>query len=217
PVDHLDRVERDRAADGARGGRGTKAGERPAQRIADRQIGVGAVLDFEIRPVERCTEVRKPEVVVSRVDAPDGRQLDVPGGIAEHAIGEEAVAEVLAVERHGAERTGLSEGHVAGGALGVVGLELEVVAAIGVQAQASLTRPPPTRALISMAGVETEIALREWAMPVVKGRQRGIRWRMICPMCASVRDALHFVDGVWCCRGSGSASAGSAACGNLSY
>ena len=84
-------------------------------------------------------------------------------------------------------------------------------------ADASLTRPSPSRAVISTGGVETEIALREWAMPVVKGRQRGIRWRMICPMCASVRDALHLVDGVWFCRGSGSASAGRAACGNLSY
>ena len=76
-------------------------------------------------------------------------------------------------------------------------------------ADASLTRPSPSRAVISMAGVETEITLCEGPMPVVKGRQRGLRWRMICPHCASVRDALHFVDGAWCCRGS--------ACGNLSY
>src|SRR5262249_11479996 len=128
-------------ADGARCGHGTKAGERPALRIADRQIGVGAVVDFEIRPVERCTEVRKPEVVVSRVDAPDGRQLDVPGGIAEHAIGEEAVAEVLAVDYRGAERPGLSEGHVGDGALGVGGLPLEVVAALEVLPGAATDRP----------------------------------------------------------------------------
>ena len=76
-------------------------------------------------------------------------------------------------------------------------------------ANASLTRPSPAAVVISMGGVEIEVALREWPMPTVRGRQRGIRWRMICPQCASVRDALHFVDGVWCCRG--------ASCGNLSF
>jgi hypothetical protein len=76
-------------------------------------------------------------------------------------------------------------------------------------AHASLRRPSPSRAVISMAGVEVEVALREWPMPTVRGRQRGIRTRMICPRCEASRDALHWVDGVWCCRG--------ASCGNLSF
>src|SRR5262249_46381703 len=55
--------------------------------------------------------------------------------------GEEAVAEALAVEHRGAERTGLSEGHVAGRALGVVGLPLEVVAALEAVPGAGADRP----------------------------------------------------------------------------
>jgi len=56
--------------------------------------------------------------------------------------------------------------------------------------------------VISMAGgTEVEVELREWPMPVVKGRQRGTRWRFICMRCGASRDALHFVDGEWGCRG----------------
>jgi hypothetical protein len=76
-------------------------------------------------------------------------------------------------------------------------------------ARASLTRLSPTAVVISMAGVETEITLREWPMPVVRGRQRGIRTRFVCPRCEASRDALHWIDGEWCCRGS--------TCGNLSH
>ena len=57
--------------------------------------------------------------------------------------------------------------------------------------------------MISMAGVETEITLLEWPMPTVRGRQRGIRWRMICPHCGASRDALHWINGEWGCRGRG--------------
>src|SRR5262249_59988415 len=60
---------------------------------------------------------------------------------AENAIREEAVTEVLAVEHHGAERTGRSEGHVADGALGVGSLPLEVVAAREVEPGAAADRP----------------------------------------------------------------------------
>jgi hypothetical protein len=63
--------------------------------------------------------------------------------------------------------------------------------------------------VISTGGVEVEVILREWPMPTVRGRQRGIRWRFACPLCSASRDAIHFVDGVWCCRGS--------SCGNLSH
>src|SRR5262249_6930466 len=112
-----------------------------ALRIADRQIGIVAVIDFKIRPVDRRPEVRKPQVVVGRVDAPDSRQLDFPGGIAENAVREEAVAEVLAVELVGAERTGRSKGDVADGPLGVGGLPLEVVALIEVETRAAADCP----------------------------------------------------------------------------
>src|SRR5262249_1656416 len=64
-----------------------------------------------------------------------------PGGIAEHAIGEEAIAEVLAFELVGAERIARSEGHVADGALGVGSLPLEVVALIEVEPRAAADRP----------------------------------------------------------------------------
>jgi hypothetical protein len=54
--------------------------------------------------------------------------------------------------------------------------------------------------VISTAGVEVEVALREWPMPTVRWRQRGIRTRMICPRCEASRDALHWI-GEWGCRG----------------
>src|SRR5262245_11456776 len=76
-------------------------------------------------------------------------------------------------------------------------------------ARASLTRPSPTAVVISTNGVEVKVALREWPMPTVRGRQRGTRWRFACPRCDASRDALHYVDGVWCCRGKD--------CGNLSH
>src|SRR5215831_11977664 len=55
--------------------------------------------------------------------------------------------------------------------------------------------------VIETAGTEVEVVLREWPMPTVRGRQRGIRMRMICPYCEASRDALHWIDGAWCCRG----------------
>src|SRR5262245_56649009 len=142
PLRHLEPRERDRTTDCARSGQvGAGEGGR-GLRVADRQVGVVAVLDPQIRRIDRRLEVRKPQVVVGRVDAPGGGQLDLSGGVAEHAIGEEAVAEVLAVELHGAERTGRSEGRVPDGAQGVVDLELEVVAAVGIQLGAAAERPP---------------------------------------------------------------------------
>jgi hypothetical protein len=76
-------------------------------------------------------------------------------------------------------------------------------------ASASLTRPSPTRAVVSMAGVEVEIVLREWPMPTVRFRQRGVRTRFVCPKCEASRDALHWLGGEWGCRGRG--------CFDLSY
>jgi len=63
-----------------------------------------------------------------------------------------------------------------------------------------LTRSGEGIVVITTAGVEVEIALREWPMPTVRGRQRGIRTRMICPRCEASRDALHWI-GEWGCRG----------------
>src|SRR5262249_14971039 len=57
-----------------------------------------------------------------------------------------------------------------------------------------------------------EIELKEWPMPSPKGRQRGTRWRFICGRCGASRDALHWIDGEWCCRGSRENP-----CGNLFY
>jgi hypothetical protein len=68
-------------------------------------------------------------------------------------------------------------------------------------AHASLTRASPTRAVIEAAGVVVEVALREWPMPTVRWRQRGIRSRFVCPRCEASRDALHWIDGEWGCRG----------------
>ena len=72
----------------------------------------------------------------------------------------------------------------------------------GMIASASLTRASPTRVVISMGGVETEIALAEWPMPSPRGRQRGVRMRFVCLRCGSIRDALHYLPEVgWGCRG----------------
>src|SRR5262249_62353321 len=76
-------------------------------------------------------------------------------------------------------------------------------------ASASLTRASPTLAVISTGGDEITVVLKEWAMPVVRGRQRGIRTRFVCPRCEASRDALHWIDGEWCCRGKN--------CGNLAH
>jgi hypothetical protein len=65
---------------------------------------------------------------------------------------------------------------------------------------AKVTRSAADRIVISTAGVEVEVALREWPMPTVRGRQRGIRTRMVCPRCEASRDALHWI-GEWGCRG----------------
>jgi hypothetical protein len=45
------------------------------------------------------------------------------------------------------------------------------------------------------------VGLREWPMPVVRGKERGIKERMVCPRCDASRDDLYWVDGEWGCRG----------------
>ena len=55
--------------------------------------------------------------------------------------------------------------------------------------------------VVETAGELVEVALREWPMPSPRGRQRGIRRRMICPRCESVRDAVHWSGSEWGCRG----------------
>ena len=64
---------------------------------------------------------------------------------------------------------------------------------------ARLTRTADS-VVIETGGIEVEVVLREWPMPTVRGRQRGIKLRMICPRCETNRDALHFF-GEWGCRG----------------
>ena len=63
-----------------------------------------------------------------------------------------------------------------------------------------LTRIGAGEILIETGSTEVEVALAEWPMPTVRGRQRGIKLRMICPRCETNRDALHFF-GEWGCRG----------------
>jgi len=50
-------------------------------------------------------------------------------------------------------------------------------------------------------GATVWVAIREWAMPSPRGRQRGIRRRFVCPRCEASRDALHWFGGEWGCRG----------------
>ena len=66
---------------------------------------------------------------------------------------------------------------------------------------ARVTRTGAEAVVISTAGVEVEVILREWPMPTVRWRQRGIRTRMICPRCEASRDALHWLGSEWGCRG----------------
>jgi len=69
-------------------------------------------------------------------------------------------------------------------------------------ARALLTRLTPTAVLIEAGGLKVEVELRQWPMPTVRGRQRGIRTRMFCVRCGAVRDALHWIPEVgWGCRG----------------
>jgi hypothetical protein len=67
------------------------------------------------------------------------------------------------------------------------------------------TRVTPSavdRIVIETGSTSVEVALREWPMPTVRGRQRGIRRRMICPHCEASRDALHWLPETgWGCRG----------------
>ena len=74
---------------------------------------------------------------------------------------------------------------------------------------ATLTRTGPLGVTIETAGELIEVALMTWPMPTVRWRQRGLRTRMICPQCEASRDALHWIDGEWRCRGAG--------CGNLAH
>ena len=55
---------------------------------------------------------------------------------------------------------------------------------------------------IETDGSVTEVELRSWPMPATLGCLRGIRWRMVCPLCGASRDALHW-HGEWGCRGKG--------------
>src|SRR5262245_42985930 len=64
-----------------------------------------------------------------------------------------------------------------------------------------VTRSAAGRVVISTGGTEVEVVLREWPMPTVRWRQRGIRTRMICPRCEASRDALHWSGSEWGCRG----------------
>src|SRR5262249_30146922 len=68
-------------------------------------------------------------------------------------------------------------------------------------ARASLARASPAAVVIETAGIQVEVALLEWPMPSPRGRQRGIRTRFACPRCGASRDALHWFDGEWGCRG----------------
>jgi hypothetical protein len=63
-----------------------------------------------------------------------------------------------------------------------------------------VSRSAADRIVIETGSTSTEVVLREWPMPTVRGRQRGIRTRMICPRCEASRDALHWI-GEWGCRG----------------
>jgi hypothetical protein len=65
---------------------------------------------------------------------------------------------------------------------------------------ARLTRTADDLVIIETGSTSTEVALKQWPMPVVRWRQRGIRTRMICPRCEASRDALHWI-GEWGCRG----------------
>jgi hypothetical protein len=67
---------------------------------------------------------------------------------------------------------------------------------------ARVTRTRADLVVIETGGIETEITLQQWAMPTVKFRQRGIRWRFVCGRCGASRDALHWLPGEgWGCRG----------------
>jgi hypothetical protein len=66
---------------------------------------------------------------------------------------------------------------------------------------ARVTRIREGMIVISTDGTEVEVALREWPMPTVRWRQRGIRTRMVCPRCEASRDALHWSGSEWGCRG----------------
>src|SRR5262249_58156429 len=93
------------------------------------------------RNVDRRPEVGQPEVIVRGVDAPHGRQLDVASGDAEHAVTDEAVAEVVAVELCRADRTALGMVHIPGGAVGVGELPLEVVTLVEIESRTDARRP----------------------------------------------------------------------------
>lgn len=66
---------------------------------------------------------------------------------------------------------------------------------------ARLTRTAAGVVVIETGGIEVEVVLHEWLMPIVRGRQRGTRTRFACPRCDASRDVLHWVDGEWGCRG----------------
>src|SRR5437764_1855643 len=128
-LSHLQRRERDRA--GGRGG----------LRVADRQSRGVIVLIPGIRGVDRRSEVWQPEVIVGGVDAPRGRQLDVASGDAEYAVTDEAPAEIVAVELRRADRTALSMVHIAGGAVGVGELPLDVVTLVEIKSGTDACTP----------------------------------------------------------------------------
>ncbi len=137
------------AGEDARGARSREAdypapgtGERRWRlRRADRSVRGVIVANGHIAAVERSPQVRPPEVLVGGLDADSRRQLDISGGRAHHAVREEAVAEVVAVEHKRAEGARLREEGIAQGTLRVVALDLEVVAAEGVDLGACASRP----------------------------------------------------------------------------
>src|SRR5262249_46145212 len=118
-----------------------RASSSDALRTADRCVGGIIVADAEIRAVDRGAEDRQPQVVVGRVDTPHRRQLDVTSCGTDDATVEEAVAEAGAVELRLCQVPRRGIGRIAGRALGVVDLELEVVAALSVELGAEARSP----------------------------------------------------------------------------
>jgi len=55
--------------------------------------------------------------------------------------------------------------------------------------------------VIESSGTSIMVRLRTWPMPRQRGKLHGVRTRMVCPLCAAVRDVLHHWNGKWGCRG----------------
>src|SRR5262245_48896990 len=131
-----------RGAREARRSERNRASKKVGLRTAERQVG-GVAVPLGYPPaIGRCPQLRRPQVVVGRVDAIGRRQLDVTGDGAEHAVGGEAEAEAVTVPLvEASKRVRLGVGDIAAGTLRVVHLELEVVAALSVQLGAAAYCP----------------------------------------------------------------------------